>query len=127
MSIHLELADRIEEGFGEHLERPVELRLDALLVHLDNGASLEARVADSHAYAITWIWGEAELRIDTAPVHAGLPTFPNHFHAADGALHGDPLTRPGDAPWENLRRVITTILTDPLLETLLPAAGGTSR
>jgi hypothetical protein len=60
----------------------VELKLDALIVPTSsNGVSLEARIADPHAYAIAWAWGEAELRIDTAPLHRDLATFPNHLHS----------------------------------------------
>ncbi|MBN8282669.1 hypothetical protein [Zoogloea sp.] len=123
MSMHLDLATRIEEHFGEHLERAVELKLDALIAHFSNGVSLEARIADPHAYAITWSWGEAELRIDTAPLHRDLATFPNHLHGADGSLHHDPLTLPGVAPWDNLQRIIVAILADPLLDRLTTSAG----
>lgn len=123
MSMHIDLAARLEEHFGEHLERAVELKLDALIVHLTNGVSLEARVADPHAYAFTWVWGEAELRIDTAPLHADLATYPNHLHAADGVLHHDPLTVAGAAPWDNLQRLITAILADPLLGSVTSSTG----
>lgn len=121
MSMHLDLAARIEAGFGEQLNGPVDIKLDALIAHFSNGVSLEARIADPHAYAIAWAWGEAELRIDTAPLHRDLATFPNHLHSADGSLHHDPLTLPGAAPWENLERVIAAILTDPLLDRLTTA------
>lgn len=116
MSLHLDLAAAIEEQFGEHLEAPVDVKLDALIARLDNGTVLEARIAAPDAYAIAWAWGEAELRIDTAPVHTDLATFPNHLHAADGKLRADPLTHCGDAPIDNLRRVIHAILQDPLLD-----------
>lgn len=122
MSTHIDLAARIEESFGEHLESPVDVKLDALIVQLDNGATLEARIAAPDAYAIAWAWGEAELRIDTAPLHTQLKTFPNHLHAADGSLQRDPLTHCNAAPWDNLRAVIEAILIDPLLENLTGAA-----
>ena len=123
MSIHLDLAAHLESHFGEHLERPVEIKLDALIAHFQNGVSLEARFADPYAYAIAWAWGEAELRIDTAPVHAELATFPNHLHGPDGGLYADPLTLPGATPWDNLQRVITALLADPLLDPLTPSSG----
>ena len=116
MSLHLDLAAAIEEQFGEHLEAPVDVKLDALIARLDNGAVLEARIAAPDAYAIAWAWGEAELRIDTAPLHTDLATYPNHLHAADGTLRADPLTHCGGAPIDNLTRVIHAILQDPLLE-----------
>ena len=115
MSLHLELAQRVEEHFGGQLDAPVDVKLDALIVRLDNGTILEARIAAPDAYAIAWAWGEAELRIDTAPLHEGTGTFPNHLHAADGSLCADPLTRCGAEPWDNLAAVITAVLADPLL------------
>lgn len=122
MSLHLDLAARIDDTFGAHLETPVEVKLDALIARLDNGVILEARIAAADAYAIAWIWGEAELRIDTAPLHRELGSFPNHLHAADGSLQRDPLTRCGAEPWDNLRAVIGAILADPLLATSTGAA-----
>lgn len=121
MSLHLELAALIEEHFGEHLEAPADVKYDALIAHFANGVTLEARIAAPEAYAIAWAWGEAELRIDTAPLHPELATRPNHLHAADGQLRADPLTCTDASPWDNLRRVIATILDDPFLEK--PATG----
>jgi hypothetical protein len=126
MSLHLDLASRIGETYGARLENPAEVKLDALIVRLDNGVTLEARIAAPNAYAIAWAWGEAELRIDTAPVHKDLATFPNHLHAADGSLHHDPLTRCGAAPWDNLRAIIDCVLKDPLLEGLVGPPGARS-
>lgn len=116
MSLHLDLAALIEEHFGEHLEAPVDVKYDALIAHFSNGVTLEARIAATDAYAIAWAWGEAEFRIDTAPLHPELTTRPNHLHTADGQLRADPLTRIDASPWDNLRRVISTILHNPLLE-----------
>lgn len=117
MSINVELAQFVESRFAESLAGAPELHQDALAITLDNGARLEVRFATAAEYAISWRWGEAELRIDTAPLHEGLETFPNHLHDAQGELRGDPFTRPGDAPRENLRRVIEALLDDPLCGT----------
>lgn len=125
MSLHLELAARIEETFSEQLEAAVEVKLDALIIRLDNGSILEARMAAPDAYAISWIWGEVELRIDTAPLHPHLATFPNHLHGADGHLYDDPLTTCNAAPWDNLRAVLDAVLSDPLLKHTLPTTGVT--
>lgn len=116
MSLHLDLATRIDDHFGEHLEAPVDVKYDALIAHFTNGVTLEARIAAPDAYTIAWAWGEAEFRIDTAPLHPQLATRPNHLHAADGQPCADPLTRTDASPWDNLQRVISTILDDPLLE-----------
>ena len=118
MSQHLDLAAQIEEHFGPHLETPVDVKYDALIARFSNGVTLEARIATTDTYTIAWAWGEAELRIDTAPLHPELATRPNHLHAADGRLCADPLTRIDASPWDNLQHVITTILDDPLLDKL---------
>lgn len=118
MSLHPDLAARLDEHFGERLAAPVELKLDAFLLRLDNGVILEARIAAPDAYALAWIWGDAELRLDTAPVHPELATFPNHLHGADGGLRADPLTVCGAEPIDNLVRVVDALLVDPLLDTL---------
>lgn len=115
MTIHLDLKQRLEEGYGGALAGPAELRQDALLLRLDNGVSAELRFASASEYVIGWRWGDAELRIDTAPLHAGLETFPNHLHDAEGRVRGDGVTRPGLEPWDNVRRVIDALRADPLL------------
>lgn len=88
---------------------------DALIVQLRNEVALELRFADAREYSIGWRWGDAEQRIDTAPLHRDLATFPNHWHDADGRVQADPLTRPQDEPWANVRAVISALLEDPLL------------
>lgn len=115
MTLHLELGERIEEEFGERLESFPELRQDAVLLALDGGVALEIRYAGPDEYAFNWVWRDAALRIDTAPLHPGLATSPNHLHGAGGEVRADPLTRPGRDPWENVRAVIAALLADPLL------------
>lgn len=120
MTMHLELKQRIEERYRDALAGPLELKQDALLVHLRNGVSAELRFASRDEYSIAWRWGDAELRIDTAPLHAQLATFPNHLHDADGRLRSDALTRPRGEPCDNACAVIDALLADPLLR---PAEG----
>ena len=116
MSLHVELAEHIDRGFSTRLPRPVEHKQDALVVHLENGVTLTVRYAASDAYSLRWTCGDAELGIDTAPLHRNLATFPNHLHDASGTLRPDPLTRPEDSPTDNLARVIEALIADPLLE-----------
>lgn len=117
MNLLLELSQRIDGHYGPQLAGPVETRLDALIARFFNGVTLEARIAAPNAYVFTWTWGEALLRIDTAPLHHDLATFPNHLHDAQGRLHHDPLTRCGATPWDNLAAVVEALIADPLLET----------
>jgi len=115
--LHLDLAQALEEHYGEHLEDAVEVRQDVLLARFHNGVGLEVRYAAADAYALQWTWGEAQLTLDTAPIHPQLATRPNHLHDAAGQIVADSLTRCGAEPWDNLRAVVDAILADPLLET----------
>lgn len=115
MSIHLELAAMIEDEFLEQLDGPLERKQDALILRLNNGVRLTIRYADPVAYSLRWEYAGQEAGIDTAPLHQGLTTFPHHYHAPDGRVLADPLTSPGRAPAENLRRLLAALDTDPAL------------
>lgn len=115
MSLHIELAQLVEQRFAGRLKAPVRQLQDALVVELDNDVTLTIRYAANDAYSLRWKWGEQEMGIDTAPVHHGLATFPNHLHDAGGRALPDPLTQPDLPPAENTVRVIAALLADPAL------------
>lgn len=115
MSLHLELGAAIDASFSDALASPVEQKQDALVVRLSNGVTLEVRYAAADAYALRWLYGDAESGIDTAPLHDGLKTFPNHFHDANGRITADPVTRPHASPEENVKALIRALLDDPML------------
>jgi hypothetical protein len=77
---------------------------------------MEVRYFSSEEYALNWCWGEAELRIDTAPTHPDCTTFPQHLHGEDGVVSADPVTRPGTECWVNFSRLLDLLLVNPLLE-----------
>ncbi len=113
MTLHAELADRIIDHYGEQLADTPRQNYDALGLSFANGLRVEIRFATPEEYAIRWSSGGAESRIDTAPLHRGLDTFPNHLHCADGEVRADPYTTPGHPPWDNLKAVLDAILTNP--------------
>ena len=115
MSLHLELGATIEQTFPEALDGPVEQKQDVMIVRLTNGVTLDVRYAAPDAYSLRWRHGDAESGIDTAPLHRGLATFPNHFHDAAGRIVPDPVTQPGAAPEANLTLLIRALLDDPTL------------
>jgi hypothetical protein len=117
MMLHHALKEAIDLEFAAAMVAPAELCRDALLVRLQNGVTMELRIASAAEYSIGWRWGEAQLRIDTAPLHRQLATFPNHLHNGEEELLPDPLTRPGNDPRDNVREVIAALLDDPLLQT----------
>lgn len=116
MTLHATLADEIVSRFGGQLDGAPQLGQDALSLHFQNGLVLQVRFASPEEYSIQWRFGEAEWRIDTAPLHPELASFPHHRHGADGTVRPDDLTRPGRPPLENLVAVIGAILSDPLLQ-----------
>ncbi|MEW5889238.1 MAG: DUF6516 family protein [Pseudomonadota bacterium] len=118
MSIHFSLKERIEARYADALAGSPELKQDALLLTLTNDVALEVRFAARDEYSIAWQWGDALLRIDTAPFHPGLATYPNHLHDADGKVRADPLTATERDPGENLCAVLDALLKDPLLESV---------
>lgn len=111
-----QIRDALETRCAGALAQPAQLCRDALLLQLVNGVALELRFASEHEYAIAWQWGEAQWRIDTAPLHPHLPTFPNHLHDSEGGVHADPLTVAGDDVLANAQRVIEALLDDPTLQ-----------
>jgi hypothetical protein len=115
MSLHLELGSAIDTAFADDLDSPVEQKQDAMIVHLKNGVTLNVRYAAADAYSLRWTYGDAVSGIDTAPLHRGLATFPNHFHDAGGRIVADPITRPDAPPEDNLHRLIRALLDDPML------------
>lgn len=116
MSLHPSLADQIVTHYGERLTEPPRVTHDALTVFFASGLAVELRFADAHEYSFHWLWREAELRIDTAPRHPGLATYPHHLHDAAGAVRADPITAPSRTAWANVQALLDVILADPLLK-----------
>lgn len=115
MMLHLQLKEQIGQHFAAHLSKEVVLLQDALQLSLDNGVAVEIRYLDPAAYSIHWLGGEAVGRIDTAPLHPELETFPNHLHDSTGRVQSDRLTVHGAEPWNNVRSVLQALLENPRL------------
>ena len=118
ISVHWGLKVELQTHYASRLVEPVRLAQDALMLSFDTGLSVEVRYFSPLEYSIMWNWGEAEMRIDTAPTHPGCTTFPHHLHRADGSLAADNVTSPGTDCWPNLSRLLDLLLQDPLLATL---------
>lgn len=113
---HLDLKEKIDAHYADRLQAPAQLARDALTLRLTNGVAVELRIAGEQEYAVAWQWGDAQLKIDTAPLHPGLATFPNHLHDANGCVRADPLTHIDTDAWTRLRRLLDRLLIDPLLQ-----------
>ena len=111
----IELKEAADMQLAQHYVAPARLCRDALQFSLHNGVELEVRLASASEYAFVWHYGDAELRIDTAPVAHPVATAPNHLHDADGRVLADPVTQPGRPPIENLQALFVALQNDPLL------------
>lgn len=109
------LRDFIIDDFGETLAGDITLFQDAISLELQNGTQLEIKSASDNEYAFVWKYGDSVMRIDTAPLHPDLSTFPHHLHDAEGVLRPDPLSRPGAPLRDNVKQLLTALNRDPLL------------
>lgn len=113
--IPLQLKPQIEAACKDELAGEVTAMQDALLLKLHNGVEVELRVLSAQHYCFSWLWGEALLRIDTAPGADGRGEGASHFHDVDGQRRPDPLSVPGAAPLANICRLLKALSADPLL------------
>lgn len=116
ISVHLLLQEQLEDRYGSRMSEPVRLAQDALLLSFDTGLMMEVRYFSGEEFSIHWSWGEAELRLDTAPVHAEVPGSPWHVHRDDGAIAACPAGVRDADPWRALARLLDILLVDPLLD-----------
>lgn len=120
-SVHVMLQEQVEKHYGDRLSEPVRMAQDALIMSFDSGLLMEVRYFSIDEYMINWSWGEAELHIDTAPVHPECDTFPHHLHGDDGTIQADSVTLPGTDCWANFSRLLEILLVNPLLDPAQPA------
>lgn len=109
-SIHQALARVLEEEFSDALTASPEAFCDGVRATLEGGVALEVRYPSAGEYSFAWATGGKTTRIDTAPVHGGLDTSPNHVHTPGGDVASDRVTDPAASPENNLRGVVDFIL-----------------
>lgn len=114
--MHLIFKEKLEEHYAERLAETVRLAQDVLVLSFDTGLLMEVRYFSNESYSINWSWGEAELRIDTAPMHMTCATFPLHLHDENGTVRAGPFVDAGPDSWRNFSKLLDVLLLDPLLE-----------
>ena len=113
--IHLALKAKVDEAFPSDCIENTNILKDALVVKFASGVILECRIFSSQEYSFRWVWGDGEIGIDTGPNKLAGAGGGSHFHRMDGEVVSDKVTRIGDAPVENLFRLIRGIAEDPFL------------
>lgn len=114
--MHLIFKEKLEEHYVERLVEPVRMAQDALMLSFDTGLMMEVRYFSSEEYSINWSSGEAELCMDTAPMHATCVTFPLHVHDENGMVSTGPITDPDLDSWHNFSKLLEALLLDPMLD-----------
>ena len=118
ISVHLGLKEQLDAHYGSRLLEPVRMAQDALMMSFDTGLFVEVRYFSRQEYSIMWTFGDALLRIDTAPTHPDCATFPHHLHRGESAAVADPATSPDTDCWFHLSGLLKRLLQDPLLGAL---------
>ena len=118
ISVHWGLKEKLQNHYALRLVEQVGLTQDALMLSFDTGLRVEVRYFSIQEHSIRWRWGDAELRIDTAPTHPDCATFPRHLHREDGAIAADAATSADTNCWLNLSGLLDLLLQDPLLKIL---------
>jgi hypothetical protein len=109
MKIHHVLCGVCEGEFSGILDGKPRVYYDGLEVKFIDGSTLLVRYSPRNEYSFHWTRGDDSFRIDTAPLHKSLGTFPNHFHDSKGRVKKDDVTDPRNPPEENLRRVMRLV------------------
>ncbi|MHB8232568.1 MAG: toxin-antitoxin system TumE family protein [bacterium] len=101
------LADDINSKFSNVLQSPAEVKSDGLLLQFNDGSRLELHYPNKKEYSFNFLKGGKKLFIiDTAPIHNGLETFPNHVHDFEGKLIKDEITNINNEPVENIKNFL---------------------
>ncbi|MGV8899856.1 MAG: hypothetical protein ACOH2B_11530 [Burkholderiaceae bacterium] len=114
--MHLIFKDMLKEHYAERMVEPVRLAQDALTLSFDTGLMMEVRYFSNEEYSINWSWGDAELRMDTAPIHANCAIFPLHVHDENGIVRAGLMAEHSLDDWRNFSSMLDILLLNPLLE-----------
>jgi len=108
ISIHEKLVDLLSDELASYIDGEPQFLYDGIQTKLKTGANLQIIYPAADEYVFSWEKDGATSRIDTAPLHKELSTFPNHFHHGD-ELKDDTLTSIDNSPEENLKKVLEFI------------------
>lgn len=87
-------------------EDPLILRDRIRLLFIDE-SFMDIRYPVTHDYSFHWRRAREVYRINTAPDHPEIETFPRHIHAGrEENVEPDTITSLDDSPEQNLRRVL---------------------
>ncbi len=101
---------RIASSEFSDIVRGVEVHDDRLRLYLQREAILEVRYPVENKYSFHLRINDEIYRIDTAPHHPGIPSYPRHIHfKREEVVVEDRITSFGNTPAENFRKVMRWI------------------
>ena len=87
-------------------QEPLVLRDRIRLLFIDE-SFMDIHYPVDHDYSFHWQRKRELYRINTAPNHPEIETFPRHIHAGEEEnITSDTITSPNNPPEENLRQVL---------------------
>lgn len=107
-TIHEKLVDLLADELSSFIDGEPQFLYDGIQAKLKSGANLQIIYPTDEEYMFAWEQEGDTLRIDTAPLHKELSTFPNHFHRGN-ELNADAVTSIKNRPEENLKKVLEFI------------------
>lgn len=99
------LATIVEKEFKEILTRRPVMTETFLRLYLIDNSFIDIRYPKEDKYSFHWQKGRDSVRINTAPHHPEIPSFPRHIHTKE-EISADEITDINFSPQENLRRFL---------------------
>ena len=111
-----EISQRLSDELGSHISKITTNFRGRIRISFGEGKFLDIRYPRDDSYSFHFQSMDNEYRIDCAPHHNSLGTFPNHFHKNDDILD-DRWTDPQNSLSENLEGLANWIKDEilPLL------------
>jgi hypothetical protein len=101
---HLSFLKITRDEFSD-IVADAELRADRLRLILIDGSLIDVRYPMEEKFSFHWQRDDNIYRIDTAPHHKGIRTFPRHIHfSSEDNVIEDYVLRENVSPEENFRR-----------------------
>ena len=103
----LSLAAVASSEFKDILRQEPSIFRDRVRLHFIDGSFMDVRYPVDYDYSFHWQRGRELYRINTAPDHPEIETFPRHLHAgSEENIMPDTITSLNNPPEENLRAVL---------------------
>jgi len=101
------LATVASTEFNEVLKNDPLILRDRIRLTFIDGSFMDIRYPVNHDYSFHWQRAGEVYRINTAPAHPEIETFPRHIHAGrEEGVKPDTITSLDNSPEENLRQVL---------------------